>query len=1223
MTQARAESTTHRYEPVRSLGEGSYGRVFEARDRATGMRVALKELHSVDADSLARFKREFRAVQELSHPNLVRLDALFEDRGKWRIAMELVEGTDLLRYLRPCEGLPVDDEAVRGAFLQLSSGLSALHTAGLLHRDLKPSNVRVTPEGRVVLLDFGLATTLDQRAQSTHLNPVGTVAYMAPEQADGLKLGSAADWYAFGVCLYEALTGRLPIEARMPLLLLVAKLQQKPVPASERSPGVPQDLSALCSELLSIDPSARPSSEQIERVLRRVPRRSSRAPRPTGTDASTPFEGRQREIAALARAFDRAAAGSTRVVLVEGESGIGKSTLIECFLESLGSTADGPLVLTSRCYENELFAYKAFDGAIEGLSRHLRKMPTDALRTVLPPRAALLCQLFPALAAVSLLAESSLRGRPADPSAQRIEAFAVLTHLLAKVSEERPIVLSIDDLQWADAESFRLLRALVESAYASRILVVAAVRPEGELEGDAVEGMRALRASPSTERLPVVGLPDAQARVVARHLLGSMIPQASVDTIVTESEGHPLFLTMLARFAESHDARGATELTLDAAIGARIGSLSRAAQALLETIAIVASPLPVSLCASATGVSADELGRLVIELCGQRLLRRRGAGEVACFHDRVRRVMVERLARPQTREIHARIAEVLAAHGRADPTQLGRHYEGAGELGRAVDEYRRGADRALTALAFARAEALYAKALVLGEKCAIGKDERVALRTARGHALARGGRSADAARAYLEAAEESDGDERIRLRMWGAQHLLQSAQVEEGKKSARALLAEIGVPLADSDAFAIARLIWDRTWVGTPDLSRDVAPRAPISPPERMQLDAMWGLAQPMSWFEPIASASLNIRHLRRAQALGEPAHMARALAEEAFARVVRDPRDAEADRLLADARELSRRVNDPALEVSIAFRECTVASYRWDTEKWRERAEHAYQICVETCPEEPWLLTNVRMSLCGAWANCGDHAKLRQGVLAWLADARDRNDQFARIVLEGIGYGSMARLMPDEPDSARDALEAAFAPWPRSPFTFAHIGQFLGVTFIELYRGGEGALRWMEQEREWLGGARLLQWSLGRIAYFTYHANAALAAHRDAPAARARALLDIAESRCRQLSRLHWVLAERNVPLLDAQIAALQGQTERALARAREARRTSEASVVGASLWRARSAQYLEGLLEGGDGGRQKCDLALAFFVEQGWVRPRRIVAMLCPAIDELEARG
>ena len=345
---------------------------------------------------------------------------------------------------------------------------------------------------------------------------------------------------------------------------------------------------------------------------------------------------------------------------------------------------------------------------------------------------------------------------------------------------------------------------------------------------------------------------------------------------------------------------------------------------------------------------------------------------------------------------------------------------------------------------------------------------------------------------------------------------------------------------------------------------------------------------------------------------------MARALAEEAFARIVRDPRDADVERLLAGARALTNSVSDRALEVSVAFREAAVASFRWDIERWRERGEHAHQLCVENCPEQPWLLTNVRMTLCGAWANIGDHRKLREAATAWLADARDRNDRFGQSVLEGLGYGSLCHLMPDQPEAAQNALDAAFAPWPRSPFTFAHLGQFVGMSIIQLYRGGDRALSWMDQEREWLGSAHLLRWSLGRIALLSFEGYAAIAAHCAAPAHRRPRLLETAATRCRQVSKLRWVRAQLHTSLLGAQVSALSGHLGRALEQTRAAREDSERC---RSLWQTRSAEYLEGVLEGGDGGRTKREAALRFFADQGWTEPRRAIAVLCPAVDALEA--
>src|SRR5687768_1995742 len=154
--QFAARTRLDRYEPLRVLGEGAYGIVYEALDRVTGERVALKELRQINPASLARFKLEFRALQEVHHPNLVRLDHLFEDHGDWTIAMELVPGSDLLTHVYADDApLGFHDRPLRAAFLQLADALSALHAAGFLHRDLKPSNVRVTEAGRLVLLDFG------------------------------------------------------------------------------------------------------------------------------------------------------------------------------------------------------------------------------------------------------------------------------------------------------------------------------------------------------------------------------------------------------------------------------------------------------------------------------------------------------------------------------------------------------------------------------------------------------------------------------------------------------------------------------------------------------------------------------------------------------------------------------------------------------------------------------------------------------------------------------------------------------------------------------------------------------------------------------------------------------------------------------------------------------------------------------------------------------------
>jgi len=354
-------SELERYEVRRALGAGGLGVVYEAIDRESGATVAIKTLHDVTPDALYRLKREFRLLAGLEHPNVCKHYELFEHSGRWFIAMECVRGEDIVRATRDELG-DFDEDKLRDAMAQLAEALCALHEAGLVHRDLKPSNVLVEPSGRVVLLDFGFveASTADggpQRSQSI----VGTPVYMAPEQAVQGEVGAAADWYSFGVILFEALTKQLPHDGDTALAIMINK-QRVDVPrASSIAPAVPPDLDALCAELLRADPVRRPSGNG---VLRRLGRReaTTRDSRPAMTSSSSlagSFVGRSAELAVLRDARADLERGRAISVLVGGPSGVGKSALVRKFSDEV--VAVGGLVLTGRCYESESVPYKAFD----------------------------------------------------------------------------------------------------------------------------------------------------------------------------------------------------------------------------------------------------------------------------------------------------------------------------------------------------------------------------------------------------------------------------------------------------------------------------------------------------------------------------------------------------------------------------------------------------------------------------------------------------------------------------------------------------------------------------------------------------------------------------------------------------------------------------------------------------------------------------------------------
>jgi TolB-like protein/Tfp pilus assembly protein PilF len=296
------------YEIQSPLGAGGMGEVYRATDTKLGRDIALKVLPAEmaqDPERLGRFRREAKALAQLDHPNIVTIHSVEECDGIHFLTMQLVDGLPLDRLI-PQGGLPVEQIAeIAGA---LGDALAAAHEKGIVHRDLKPANVMVSNEGRVKVLDFGLAKdvrtanpgdatmTSDSRTQVGVV--MGTPAYMSPEQTSGRALDHRSDIFSMGVVLYEMATGRLPFEGSSPAELVSAILRDSPPSVTDLRPSLPSDLARIVRRCLEKDPrhrmqTARDVSNEF-RDLSRLTTRSMAASRSPSRAAAPSDSGTNR-----------------------------------------------------------------------------------------------------------------------------------------------------------------------------------------------------------------------------------------------------------------------------------------------------------------------------------------------------------------------------------------------------------------------------------------------------------------------------------------------------------------------------------------------------------------------------------------------------------------------------------------------------------------------------------------------------------------------------------------------------------------------------------------------------------------------------------------------------------------------------------------------------------------------------------------------------------------
>jgi predicted ATPase/tRNA A-37 threonylcarbamoyl transferase component Bud32 len=730
------------------LGQGGMGEVFRATDTRLDRPVAIKVMRSgsMAGDDVAtrRFLREARAASALNHPNIVtvhQIDATAA--GDQYIVQELIEGRTL-RELMEESPPPVDRIIEIGR--QAAHALAAAHEAGIVHRDIKPENVMLRDDGYVKVLDFGLArlmeradadgvttTTLDDEPEAL----TGTLPYMSPEQVGGERVGSPTDVWSLGAVLHELVAGRVPFPGPTKVGVVAAILTAHPPSVRDARPDVPRGLADTVSAMLEKEPDRRPTARDVEEMLAGLAAGPGATAAPIIEVARRDTVGREDERARLLEAYARAAGGTSSIVALAGEPGIGKTSLLNDFLAEVRSVADRPTIAVGRCSES-LAGSEAFLPILEALDE-LRDPATGpsfdtVMRSVAPTWHA------------QLTADAGDRTDAGEeavaPSQERMKRE--LRALLEQVSRLKPLVFVIDDLHWADVSTIDMLNYLAIRFADMRVMVVTCYRPSDMAVVDhpflAVRGD--LKARGLLEELNLDFLTrDDVARYLELQFPGHSLPETFAADVHHRTDGSPLFMADLVRYlrdsggiVEQGDtwvlAPGAAEKAGDlpesvrGMIARKIDRIDEAQRQLLVAAGVQGSEFD-----SATLAGALELDPVDVEDRLEVLERVHVFVRQIDEHEFPDRTLTVRYQfvhvlyqnvlfaslRPARRvQLARRIADTLAGHQGDDPTLAARLavlYETAREFAASARYFLVAAQRAVTLFGYAEALALAERGL--------------------------------------------------------------------------------------------------------------------------------------------------------------------------------------------------------------------------------------------------------------------------------------------------------------------------------------------------------------------------------------------------------------------------------------------------------------------------------------------------------------------------------
>jgi len=745
-----------RYRVSEFLGEGGKKRVYLAHDTLLDREVAfaLIKTEGYDETARSRITREAQAMGRLgTHPNIVTVFDLGTEGDSPYMVTELMGGGDIESVLKDSDEnrLSLDQTIEIGK--AICDGLEFAHARDIVHRDLKPGNVWLTEDGIAKIGDFGLAVMTDRSRLTNEAMMVGTVSYMPPEQATGGEITATADLYSLGAMLYEMVTGRPPFLGDEDIAIIGQHINTPPVAPTWHNGECPRPLEALIMRLLSKDASERPESAQdVFNALDAIDlttRGETVDREATSLDslAGGVFVGRHAEMDQLKAALEDVLGGRGRLMTLVGEPGIGKTRTSE-ELATYASLRGGR-VLWGRCYDGG--GAPPYWPWVQAIRSYVREADPERLRTEMGAGAADIAEIVSDVSTTL----PGLQPPPqlGSPEEERFRLFDSITTFLKTASQDRPLVVILEDLHWADRPSLTLLEFITRELQGARILAIGTYR---DMEVNRRHPLSVTLGELTRERLfERVLLRGLQRSDVARFVevaSGFAPPDALVDAVFTQTEGNPLFVTEVVRLlvqeglltSESTAGRDTWSVPIPEGIrdviGRRLDRLSERCNSTLSVGAVIGREFGLDeLDVLIEDASRERLGDVLEEALAARVIEEipTTVGRYQFAHALIQEALLDELSLNRLVRLHAAVADALEQiYGdQADDhaPELLRHVLQAESLvgaERVVHYSLVAGESALVGHAFDEAEEIFSRALAIKESSDVIESEQIDTRPA-------------------------------------------------------------------------------------------------------------------------------------------------------------------------------------------------------------------------------------------------------------------------------------------------------------------------------------------------------------------------------------------------------------------------------------------------------------------------------------------------------------